>query len=454
MGCEGVRGSRGRAVKLDMTVSQLVSHEKGNGRGLFLFLSSVLMIAVLVNTSLAYVPTSYPGLSLVSTGRRLFWIILALSIVASSAHGFRATKIVFMITGTMLIFRGLSAVSPSTPGFVIGYRFSYSLVVAIAAASLYIKTGRLFDKSVRFVVFLSTPVLLLQVLGVSETVHFVNTLAMNNARIVDIELSRTFLVGIDQLRANYTQLRPPGLFYANSIAAIFAVFAIAYRFGKPMRSISIYDAFLIYMTLLLMAKVALVFLAAAIVFRYVVSKERVEVSAVRRFALMSVGLFLLHWLLFPGVVEDRLSVRSLYVSVAIRLVDFLLSLNIDAIPFFGIGLLDYGESNLRMTYDGQPVGGYSGLPFLTLISPLLIWTWIRILRAWRKGRVSREDLARSGFLFLGLVLVLMTSPVLGAPLSPFLFGPALVPMMRGPGSLPPPQTGQAWGVPPRAQTRT
>ena len=426
-----------------MTVGHPMSHGRGDGRDFFLLVGLTLTITIFVNTSLSYVPTSYPGLSLVAAGRALFWSTLVLSIVASATHDFRTAIMVVMITCTMLLFRSLSIVNPSAPAYVIGYRLSYSLIIAIAASSLYIRAGRWFDKWVRFVVYISGPVLLLQVLGTSETVHFVNTLAMNNARVVDIDLARTFLVGFDQLTANFTQLRPPGLFYSNSIAAIFAVFAIAYRFGKPMRDVSIYDVFLIYMTLLLMAKVAMVFLVVAIVIRYIISKGRVEVSAAKRFALMTVGLFILHWLLFPGVVEDRLSVRSLYVSVAIRLVDFLLSLNIDAIPSLGIGLLEYSELNLRVTYDGQPVGGYSGLPFLTLISPLLLWAWLRLVRARRKGRVSTEDLIRSGFLFLGLVLVFMTSPVLGAPLIPFLFGPALVPMMRIQSSLPPRQTGLA-----------
>ena len=396
----------------------------------FVLLGGFLMLAVFVNTSLAYVPSAYAGGSLVPVGRRLFWIILALSIVVAGAHGRRTAKVVAMMTGVMLLLRGLTVIAPSAQGFLIGYRLSYSLIVAVAAASMYIRTGRLFDKWVRLVAYVSVPVLLLQVLGVSETVHFVNTLAMNNARVVDIELSRTFLVGFDQLTANFTQTRPPGLFYANSIAAIFAVFAIAFRFGAPVKGVSVYDAVLTYMTLLLMAKVALVFLIVAIVVRYFVSRAPVEVSAVRRIALMTVGLFLLHWLLFPGVVADRLSVRLLYVSVAIRLVDFLLSVNINSFPFLEIGLLDYGELNLGLTYEGQPVGGYSGLPFLTLISPLLLWVWIRLKRARRRGLVSSEDRIRSGFLLLGLVLVFVTSPVLGAPLIPFLFGPALVPMLR------------------------
>ena len=91
--------------------------------------------------------------------------------------------------------------------------------------------------------------------------------------------------------------------------------------------------------------------------------------------------------------------------------------------------VNIGEQQFLLEYGDQPVGSYSGTGLLILLAPLLILMSLWIKRVGKKLYVSVKDKRRSGFLILALVFVLMTQAVLGTAMIPFLFGPALVPLL-------------------------
>ena len=379
-------------------------------QSLFLFLGLTLMAVVILGSSVAYLPTSTTSIiSFEKIGQRLFWLSILLAVVIGLLFGSRVAKAVILAAAVMLLSRVSSAISPGISLFANTYQLSYSVIIMLAAASLYVKAGRPYEQAVKLVIFLSVPILLLQLLGVSEALYFVGTQGF--------EVMPVFRVGIQELALNQLQLRPTGLFFANSISAIFVVFAIAYRLSHPISRVTIYDIFLFYMTFLMMAKIAIVFLVVALSARFVVAEGKGEKLMVVRLALVAGVLLLVHWAIFPGVVEDRLSLNLFYTSGAVRILDFVLSAGITDIPFLGINVSGLGElriaddavgryelaRQLEISYGpDQAIGTSTGIGFLALISPFLVWVWLQIRRIKERLFLSAHDRRRSIFLLLAL----------------------------------------------------
>ncbi|SVB11863.1 uncharacterized protein METZ01_LOCUS164717, partial [marine metagenome] len=177
------------------------SNVNTGGGGLFLFLGLALIIVVFVNTSVGYLPSSVGGLSFTALTRRLFWVILLLSISISVALGYRTALVSVALACSMVFFRVLTAISPSTVFLLTSYRLCYSMVIALAAAVLYSRAPGLYDKFLKVVIYLSVPVLLVQVLGVSEAVHSWNSLGTGIVGGVGGMLSPTLLVESGDLTA-------------------------------------------------------------------------------------------------------------------------------------------------------------------------------------------------------------------------------------------------------------
>ena len=404
------------------------------GGGLFLFLGLALIIAVFVNTSVGYLPSSVGGLSFTALTRRLFWVILLLSISISAALGYRTALVSVAVACSMVFFRVLTAISPSTVFLLTSYRLCYSMVIALAAAVLYSRAPGLYDKFLKVVIYLSVLVLLVQVLGVSEAVHSWNSLGTGIVGGVGGILSPTLLVESGDLTADYRQLRPPGLFYANSVSAVFVIFAIAFRLSQPIRRVTFYDLLLVYAVLLMMAKIAIVFLVFAMAVRYFVSRNRLEVRAMRYQLLAAGGLFLLHSVLFPGVFSTMLSTELLFTSAWFRLSDLLTSVGVDpsgvlsGLDIVTVPLLGLEVADLNAISQSEIAGRFSGIRVLVVLTPLLLWLWLRIRRV-TEDAMTVEHVRRGGFLILALVFAFFASPLLGTPLIALLFGPALVPLL-------------------------
>ena len=417
------------------------SSARGDGQAgaLLLFLGIALIVGVMVNTSLGYLQPGTGGFSFLGLSRRLFWLILLVSLAIASSVSYRMALLAVSGACGMVFFRVLSGVFSSSALILASYRLCYSLVIALAAAILYNRARGLFEAVLKTVVVLSVPVLLLQLLGVSEFVHSWNTLATGLGGVRGLSLLPTFLVDDAHLVADYRQLRPPGLFYANSVSAVFLIFAVSFRYCIRTSRVGLYDLLLVYMALLMMAKVAILFLMVVTVGRYFVSKEPAEKAATLRLIAASLGLFLLHSVLFPGVVSTMLSRELFFLSAWIRLADLLESVGVDftgalgglgvtQIPILGLQLSDL-EGLLQL--DSTRVAGkFSDIRLLVVLSPLFLWMWARLRqRLAAPDEVTRQQVRRSAFLTLAIFFVFAASPLLGTPLIALLFGPALVPLL-------------------------
>ena len=413
------------------TPAQGLDEVHSRGDGLFLLMAIALIVVVFINTSVGYLPSSPGGLSFTALTRRLFWVILLLSLALSARAGLRIGLVALAGAAGLVLFRVLSGISPSTLLFLTSYRLCYSLVIALAAAVVFHGAPRLYYGFLKTVIYAGVPFLLLQLLGVSEAVHTWNSLFFNFGGGGNFALSPTLLVAGDVLAADYRQLRPPGVFYANSVSAVFVTFAIAFRLSRPIRRVTLYDLLLVYSTLLMMAKVTILFMGVAVVLRYLVAQERRERRAVLRLMCAGGAVFVFHWLLFPGVFETMLSSGLWVQSVMLRVYDQLISLGITAIPSLGLDFVYQAELNGAGYDSGQIAGRFSQVRLLVALVPLLAWLGMRLRRTWG-DRLPAEWARRSGFLLLATVFTLLASPVLGVPLVALLVGPALVPFLGGP----------------------
>ena len=212
------------------------------------------------------------------------------------------------------------------------------------------------------------------------------------------------------------------------------MFAIAFRLSQPIRRVTFYDLLLVYAVLLMMAKIAIVFLVFAMVVRYLVSRNRLEVRAIRRLMLATMGLFLLHVVLFPGVVAVMLSKELLFTSVWFRFSDLLTSVGVDpsgvlsGLGIVTVPLLGLEVADLNAISPSEIAGRFSGIRVLVVLTPLLLWLWLRIRRV-TEDAMTVEHVRRGDFLILALVFTFFASPLLGTPLIALLFGPALVPLL-------------------------
>jgi len=207
--------------------------------------------------------------------------------------------------------------------------------------------------------------------------------------------------------------------------------------GQRITRPTFYDLLLVSVTLMMGAKVTIVFLVFAIALKYVTARDKLEVRAMRYMVLMVCILFFLYSLIFPGVFSTVLNRELLFQSVLIRLADILLSVGFDLTGFLdGIiggevvgGIWLGGVDAAIQIDDTRAAGSFSGIRTLILLAPLLVWLWIRVRRK-KDNDVMVEDVGRSSFLILALILTFLASPFLGAPFVALLFGPALVPLFQ------------------------
>jgi hypothetical protein len=260
--------------------------------------------------------------------------------------------------------------------------------------------------------------------------HIANTGGQSADREFVVPLAPTLLVPYADLVAPGAQLRPPGIFFANAIAATFVMFATAHRFSRPTRRITVYDLALVYTPFLLMAKIGVVFLVAAFAYRYISAADTSERRTVRSLTLASCALFLVHWAFFPGVVHERLSLDLFYISVGVRVIDILMSFGLDdASARSSMAALGGREFEFEYGYDVAP-GAFTGIRFLLVVAPLLLVSLLVLRRRAKGHRLAAEERRRARFLLLAFAFTFVANPLLGLPIVAYVFGPYLTPFIR------------------------
>jgi hypothetical protein len=393
-------------------------------------LGSLLFIAVIVNTSIAYVNEyMLDGALGGDIGQLSFWLVLGLSVVISITFRRRYVPFVLILIVLIIILRATRALAP---GMSKAYGLSFSFLIAFASAVFYMKNQKAYELWLKIFVTINLFLLVLQLLGVTETVHMWNTYFIGFDNVLRVELGPTLFVSKEDLMESYFQLRPPGLFYSNAVTAGFIIMALGHRIGGAIRKVTLYDLGLIASVLFCSAKICFLFLFVAAVSRYFLC-DTTEKAARRNLLLVIPLVILVYYMFFPGVFLVSYSKEKFIDSIGVRVTDILLSHGIEEIPLIEIPLT---EDNLLPTEDvlvnkqlyeeETDIGNLTGYKTLVIMLPFFFISWILLKKRLKRITVPRQFIFRAQYLTFAYLFCFLAIPILGMTLHPFLFGPALI----------------------------
>jgi len=135
-------------------------------------IGSLLFITVMVSVSIAHVNDYVLAGALGSIGQFLFLLVLGLSAVIGITFRRRYVPFVLLLLGLIVIFHLLKTQSS---GASIAYSLSCSLLVMFASAVFYLKNEKVYELWLKTFVAINFILLVLQLSGVSNTVHMWNS---------------------------------------------------------------------------------------------------------------------------------------------------------------------------------------------------------------------------------------------------------------------------------------
>jgi len=269
--------------------------------------------------------------------------------------------------------------------------FSYSLniltlttIYALSGNYVLINYENNFESFMRRIILVSIPIMILQVIGISDWLHIFNTLRMytdeyGDTRYLDSELMPMLFQDSHYLRAFYledfktgltSQIRPPGLFHSNAMNAIFILFAAAIfsnRRKELQKKLPYF--FIILAAFLSGAKLAVfgVFILGHSLFIYCKEKNYLEYF---KFLIEFFFIGYLYYIFFPAAVENNFNFDALLLSFGSRIADALIFLS--QYLEFNLPKLEILDSFFNWKEDFEGLGVLSNIGYLILVSPLII----------------------------------------------------------------------------------
>jgi len=311
------------------------------------------------------------------------------------------------------------------------YRLLFSVSIATASGIYVIKADKYYRRLLHVFIVTNFVLLILQKLGIWEFVHYWNSYFMTENLSYKIQLKPILFIPIEQLTATFHQIRPPGIFYSNSVNATFLILALAYRLGGDYKSFSFIDVVLILSTILAGAKISMLFLICCSIACFVFnsSTSRVQIS---KFITLIPVLWLFSYLFFPGAMDYAYSLEMLVFSIGIRVSDLLLSFNVN--PDFMVGYLvgNVQDSTLGRLYsDNTAIGGRSGLRLLIIGLPVLAFLFVRLYKKAKNSGSYSSEQKRAMYLFFGFIFTFAGTNLLGSTLVAFMVGPIMAVLISG-----------------------
>ena len=391
-------------------------------------LGSVLFFAILVNTSAGYVNPSFVGSYGSYVGQLSFWVVLIISTLMAVSYKRSLHLPIFILVTLVLATHQLRFDNAQIASL---YRLLFSVSIATASGIYVIKADKYYRRLLHVFIVTNFVLLILQKLGIWEFVHYWNSYFMTENLSYKIQLKPILFIPIEQLTATFHQIRPPGIFYSNSVNATFLILALAYRLGGDYKSFSFIDVVLILSTILAGAKISMLFLICCSIACFVFnsSTSRVQIS---KFITLIPVLWLFSYLFFPGAMDYAYSLEMLVFSIGIRVSDLLLSFNVN--PDFMVGYLvgNVQDSTLGRLYsDNTAIGGRSGLRLLIIGLPVLAFLFVRLYKKAKNSGSYSSEQKRAMYLFFGFIFTFAGTNLLGSTLVAFMVGPIMAVLISG-----------------------
>jgi len=165
----------------------------------------------------------------------------------------------------------------------------------------------------------------------------------------------------------FSQLRSPGLFYSSAILGAFLTLIISFRWSRNFKKCTLYDYILIATILFSMNKTVLVFMCVLILLCLVYSSSQERKALYHIASIIIIGMIFMI-ILFPGAVSNRFTLDAFKSSGGIRILDFLISLNIKQL-MDPDDLLDVYSTKYQ---DESEIGNLSGISQYFIFIPLVL----------------------------------------------------------------------------------
>jgi len=216
-------------------------------------------------------------------------------------------------------------------------------IYMMAGATIYGNTPKLLHKQLVVFLALCVPIMIAQILGVSQWVMVWDTSFLDNSlssftnddvgKFKDIALYPTLFVNLDDFQNVIGQARPAGLTHNNNVLSIFISLAIALNIAIDRLSrLTLSDMFITLAAVLSMSK--LVFGTAILIYvGYIFFGSRQKKFISLKLILIFMFALVLYYLMFPGLFLSHFSVGRVMTSIMLRLVDLIGALGLsDILP--------------------------------------------------------------------------------------------------------------------------
>jgi hypothetical protein len=222
--------------------------------------------------------------------------------------------------------------------------------LVIVGAEVYGKNPALLRKQLLWLLALSIPIMLCQILGVSSFFMYWNTEYAHDLNVLSIEeigtfkeisVFPTFLRGPDEVYYQIGQGRPVGLLYSNNIMSIFVAVATAltlsYRGNSRLGWAGALCSVAIVLT---MSQMALGIVIALCVFLILFGSRMLRWTALK-FGVLTSILYGLYAICFPGLIAVTLSPAKFWSSFLDRVLDVALIFEADVVFDYFANEIEY-----------------------------------------------------------------------------------------------------------------
>lgn len=335
------------------------------------------------------------------------------------------------------------------PALYAVYLVSMLLLFVLAGMATALNVPHLVCLQLRTLLFVSLPVMFLQVAGAAEWLQMFNTLyniAGPDGGIVRPEIRLLPLLFTSEAKLLATryedfyqflsmQSRPPGLTHSSAMLAVFILAAAALHLGRMKGTrITLRDLTFACVIAMAGAKLALVGFVLLVVVAYTLRERPMQGRLVRMIGILG-AVLLVYVAIFPAPAIHNFGPDAFEVSFLIRAVDATVAVMPDSasLPEVAEVLTRY---SVVFPEDSTNFGGLSGLVTLITILPfvlaivLCMLPWL--IRGFRYCRLASPARAHTSALMAVVVLIVpFATPLFDSQFYALCLGIAMMPLAIG-----------------------
>ena len=297
---------------------------------------------------------------------------------------------------------------------------SLSLMFALTGVICFGDNPQKLRKLLVIFLMINLPFLFLQMTGASSFFMFWGTDYLHTPSILSekevgtfkhIPVYPTLLIGIEELNHQIGQARPAGLMAANNWLSAIVAFTLFFNMHLRTRSaLNVGDLVVNLSAVMIMSKLTFAVLIVTYLFGLFSRNHIIKLAAVRNIFVFCIFI-LIYYVSFPGLFVANLSSSAFAGSIGLRLVDIMLSAELDTlITLFWFASEEYALSLDRSGYSDDH--SYTGIAFLIssgFVVPILLTIMFVLLR-FRKAVLSTRmvDSNSPQFYYLFLLIIFLT----------------------------------------------